>query len=153
MTIVVISAGAEKPSKTSEAARLLAGPLDPNTPWLQVDGKTWIDGDLYGLQSAGTIVVKVTRWLLKQVRAVVIVLSTRTEGYLRKNGFDLPGTQIIPNGVDITRFQPALPKGNSTNRPEQSYAYQKRAMKKVSMSSYKPGTSSISTCPKPTWSL
>lgn len=110
MTIIVISAGAEKPSKTSEAAKLVAGPLDPNTPWLRVDGKTWIDGDLYGLQSAGTIVVKITRWLLKQVRAVVIVLSTRTESYLKKNGFDLPGTQIIPNGVDTTRFQPAPPK-------------------------------------------
>jgi glycosyltransferase involved in cell wall biosynthesis len=105
MTIVVISAGAEKPSKTTEAARLLAGPLDPNTPWLRVDDKTWIDGDLYGLQSAGTVVVNLTHWLLKQVQAVIIVLSTRTEHYLRKNGFDLPGTQIIPNGVDITRFQ------------------------------------------------
>jgi glycosyltransferase involved in cell wall biosynthesis len=112
MTIIVISAGADKPSKTSEAAKLLAGPLDPDTPWLQVDGKTWIDGDLYGLQSAGMIVVKITRWLLKQVRAVVIVLSTRTESYLKKNNFDLPGVQIIPNGVDITRFQPAPERSN-----------------------------------------
>jgi glycosyltransferase involved in cell wall biosynthesis len=105
MTIVVISAGADKPSKTPETARLLAGPLDPNTPWLRVDGKTWIDGDLYGLQSAGTIIVRATLWLLKRIKAVIIVLSTRTEHYLQKNGFDLPGTQIIPNGVDTTRFQ------------------------------------------------
>lgn len=116
MTIVVISAGAEKPSKTTQAARLLAGPLDPNTPWLRVDGKTWIDGDLYGLQSAGTIVVKVTRWLLKRIQAVFIVLSTRTEHYLQKNGFDFPETQIIPNGVDITRFQLAPQDGSIAQR-------------------------------------
>lgn len=106
MTIVVISAGADKATKTSGAAKLIAGPLDPNSPWLQVDGKTWIDGDLYGLKSAGERVVRYTRSLLKQIGAVVIVLSSRMLRYLRENDFDLPGTQLIPNGVDIVRFQP-----------------------------------------------
>ncbi len=106
MTIVVISAGADKATKTSGAAKLIAGPLDPNLPWLQVDGKTWIDGDLYGLKSAGERVVGYTRSLLKQIGAVVIVLSSRMLRYLKENDFDLPGTQLIPNGVDIVRFQP-----------------------------------------------
>ncbi|GAC1367308.1 MAG: hypothetical protein NVS2B12_09870 [Ktedonobacteraceae bacterium] len=116
MTIVVISAGAEKPTKTNRAAKLIAGPLDPNLPWLQVDGKTWIDGDLYGLKSAGTYVVDYTRTLLKQIGAVIIVLSSRTLRYLKENDFDLPGTQLIPNGVDIARFQPALADGDIAQR-------------------------------------
>lgn len=106
MTIVVISSGAEKPTKTNEAATLLAGPLDPNAPWLRIDGRTWIDGDLYGLQRAGKLVVQGTRLLLKHAGAVMIVLSTRMSRYLQTNGFDLPGTELIPNGVDIQRFQP-----------------------------------------------
>jgi len=107
MTIVVISAGADKATKTSGAAKLIAGPLDPHLPWLQVDGKTWIDGDLYGLKSAGERVVNYTRSLLQEIGAVVIVLSSRMLRYLKENDFDLPGTQLIPNGVDIVRFQPA----------------------------------------------
>ncbi|GCE17402.1 glycosyltransferase family 4 protein [Dictyobacter kobayashii] len=107
MTIIVISAGAEKPTKTNEAAKLLAGPLDPTLPWLQVDGKTWIDGDLYGLKSAGKGVVSLTLNLLKHIHAVVIVLSRRSERYLKDNGFGELDTQLIPNGVDITRFHPA----------------------------------------------
>ena len=107
MTVVVISAGADKATKTRKAVRLLAGPLDPSTPWLRVDGKTWIDGDLYGLKRAGALVVNCTRTLLEQVGAVVIVLSSRMLRYLQENDFDLPGAQLVPNGVDIVRFQPA----------------------------------------------
>ena len=108
MTVVVISAGADKATKTRKAVRLLSGPLDPHIPWLRVDGKTWIDGDLYGLKRAGTLVVNYTRTLLKEVGAVVIVLSSRMLRYLKENDFDLPGTQVVPNGVDIVRFQPTL---------------------------------------------
>ncbi len=107
MTIVVISAGADKATKTSAAATFIAGPLDPNAPYLKVDGQSWIDGDLYGLKSAGTFVVNVTRSLLKSIGVVVIVLSTRMLKYLKENDFQLPGTQLIPNGVDIVRFHPA----------------------------------------------
>lgn len=108
MTVVVISAGADKATKTRKAAKLLAGPLDPNAPWLRVDGKTWIDGDLYGLKQAGTLVVNCTRTILKQVGAVVIVLSSRMRRYLQENNFNLPGTQLVPNGVDVARFQPTV---------------------------------------------
>lgn len=47
---------------------------------------------------------------------MIIVLSTRTERYLQRNGFDLPETQIIPNGVDITRFQLAPQDNNIVQR-------------------------------------
>ncbi|GLV57021.1 hypothetical protein KDH_38590 [Dictyobacter sp. S3.2.2.5] len=106
MTIIVISAGGEKPTKTNENAKLLAGPLDPGLPWLQVDGKTWIDGDLYGLQAAGRGAVNLTRHLLKRIHAVVIVLSRRSEHYVKANKFDDLEIQLIPNGVDVARFHP-----------------------------------------------
>ncbi len=108
MTIIVISAGAEKASKTSGAARLSAGPLDPNLPWLKVEGRTWIDGDLYGLKRAGEHVIRLTRALLDQAGTIIIVLSSRMLQYLQDNDFDLPGTRLIPNGVDINRFQPGV---------------------------------------------
>lgn len=108
MTIVVISSGADKDRKTrSTGARLLAGPLDPHTPWLNVDGHTWIDGDLANIKSVGEPVVRFTRSLLKSIGAVVIVLSTRMQNYVKNNGFDLPGMQLVPNGVDTVRFHPA----------------------------------------------
>ena len=107
MTIVLISAGAGKATKTNEPARLLAGPLDPNLPWMQVDGKTWIDGDLYGVERAGSLVIQYMRATLRRMGAVIIVLSTRMERYLAAHRFLLPGTRLIPNGVDIERFHPA----------------------------------------------
>ena len=106
MTIVVISAGAGKPTKSRSNAMLIAGPIDPSTPWLQVDGQTWVDGDLYNLERAGKAVVLCTQFLLKHIRVVVIVLSSRMNRYLLAHNIRLPETQIIPNGVDITRFHP-----------------------------------------------
>lgn len=108
MTIIVISAGAERASKTGGAARLSVGPLDPNLPWLRVEGRTWIDGDLYGLKRAGEPIVRFTRSLLEKVGAIVIVLSSRMLRYLKDNNFDLPGTRLIPNGVDTSRFHPIV---------------------------------------------
>jgi glycosyltransferase involved in cell wall biosynthesis len=110
MTIVLISAGADKATRSKEQARLLAGPLDPYLPWLEVADGTWIDGDLYGLQSAGLLVFNATRALLKHIQATMIVLSSRMERYLQKNAFALPGTICIPNGVDTIRFQPVAPQ-------------------------------------------
>src|SRR5207244_8394289 len=116
MTFFVISAGARKPTKTNGSATLLAGPLDPATPWLQVDGTSWIDGDFYGVESAGRLVVWYLRSLLQRIGAVIIVLSTRTQRYLVEHNFHLPGTQLIPNGVDIVRFHPAPPNLHTEER-------------------------------------
>ena len=106
MTIVVISAGAGKPTKSRNNAMLIAGPIDPSEPWLQVDGNTWVDGDLYGLERAGKAVVGCVRFLLHRIRVVVIVLSSRMNNYLVAHDLRLPDTQIIPNGVDIIRYHP-----------------------------------------------
>jgi glycosyltransferase involved in cell wall biosynthesis len=107
MIIRVISAGAEKPTKTRNQATLIAGPIDPTVPWLQVDQQTWVDGDLYGLERAGKTVVRFMQSLLKRIQVVVIVLSSRMNNYLAGHDLRFLDTQIIPNGVDITRFRPS----------------------------------------------
>jgi glycosyltransferase involved in cell wall biosynthesis len=106
MSIIVISAGAGKRTKTHEPAKLLAGPLDPETPWLVVDGKTWIDGDLYGLQAAGPVVVKAMAALLRRTGAIIVVLSSRMRRYVSEHHLALADMYVIPNGVDLVRFQP-----------------------------------------------
>jgi glycosyltransferase involved in cell wall biosynthesis len=108
MTIVVISAGAGKPTKSRNNAMLIAGPIDPTSSWLQVDGQTWVDGDLYGLERAGKAVIQCVRFLLQRIRVVVVVLSSRMSSYLIAHDLRLPDTQIIPNGVDITRYHPLV---------------------------------------------
>ena len=107
MTIVVISAGAGKQTKSRNKAMLMAGPIDPMAAWLQVDGQTWIDGDLYGLERAGKLVLGFIRSQLKRIQVVVIVLSSRMNKYLVGHDLRLSNTQIIPNGVDIKRFCPS----------------------------------------------
>lgn len=106
MTIVVISAGAGKQTKSRNKAMLIAGPIEPTATWLQVDGQTWIDADLYGLERAGKPVLGFMRSQLKRIQVVVIVLSSRMNMYLAGHDLRLSDTQIIPNGVDIKRFCP-----------------------------------------------
>jgi glycosyltransferase involved in cell wall biosynthesis len=110
MTIIVISAGAGKQTKSRNKATLIAGPIDQTTPWLQVDGQTWIDGDLYGLERAGKSVLRCMQSLLKRIQVVVVVLSSRMSMYLAGHDLHLPDMQIIPNGVDIMRFCPPYDK-------------------------------------------
>src|SRR5436305_9637860 len=99
-------AGRSTTTKSHNEASLIAGPLDNTAPWLKVDGQTWIDGDLEGLQRMGKPFVRFTRSLLHRAHAVMIVLSSRMESYLATYDFHLPDVQLIPNGVDITRFHP-----------------------------------------------
>lgn len=118
LTIVLISAGADQVTKSGTATRLLAGTLDPHIPWLEVDGTDWIDGDLYGLQAAGPLIVYLTRTLLKHTGAIMIVLSTRMYYYMKLNHFELPGTRLIPNGVEIERFHPVTTAPANTQRSQ-----------------------------------
>ena len=99
-------AGRSTTTKSHNEASLIAGPLDNTAPWLKVDGQTWIDGDLEGLQRMGKPFVRFTRSLLHRAHAVMIVLSSRMESYLAAHDFHLSDLQLIPNGVNITRFHP-----------------------------------------------
>lgn len=114
MTILLINSGSGDPrTKSKGPATLLAGPLDPKTPWLRVDGPTWIDGDIYGVLSMKNFIRSTMYRLLQDVHAVLLVLSTQMLHCLKEHNLDLPGTRVIPNGVDIVRFQP--PPSNLTN--------------------------------------
>ncbi len=110
MLIVIISAagpGLGKVTKPPDKASLIAGLLDTTTSWLQVGQQTQIGGDLEGLERFGTPVVRLVRSLLRRTHTPIVILSSRMRGYLAAHDFDLPDVQLIPNGVDITRFEPA----------------------------------------------
>src|SRR2546421_3849634 len=106
MVIAVRSTGSSAAATSHNKPSLLAGPLDTAAPWLQVNGQTNVDGDLEGLARLGKPVLRFTRSLLHSIRAVVVVLSSRMKDSLAENDFNLPDTELIPNGVDISRFHP-----------------------------------------------
>lgn len=106
MLIAVRSAGSEKNILAQKKASLVAGPLDATASWLQVSGPTRLHGDLEALKRLGKLPVRALYYLLQHIHAVVIVLSSHMRSYLAANNFLLPNTQLIPNGVDITRFHP-----------------------------------------------
>src|SRR5579859_7246611 len=109
MLIAVRSTGSTQFGQSQTAASLLAGPLDPDAPWLHIENVPWTNGDLEGLLRLGPGVMRYTRSLLERVGAKIIILSTRMQDYLSEHGFLLPNIQRIPNGVDIVRFHPADP--------------------------------------------
>lgn len=93
-------------TKSSGKASLLAGPLDAKTPWLQVNERDRLEGDLVTLESLGKPVVRFTRSQFQRIRAVIVILSSRMKDYLAVHDFNLPDIELIPNGVDSARFQP-----------------------------------------------
>jgi glycosyltransferase involved in cell wall biosynthesis len=110
MLIVIVSAagsGLGKVTKSPGKVSLIAGPLDATSSWLQVDQQTPSGGDLEGLERFGRPVVRLIRSLLHRTHTPIVILSSRMRGYLAAHDFDLPDVQLIPNGVDITRFEPA----------------------------------------------
>lgn len=85
---------------------LLAGSLDPNTSWLQVEERHPSEGDLAVLESLGKPVIWFTSYLLQCIRVVMVILSSRMKSYLASYDFKVPRTQLIPNGVDTVQFHP-----------------------------------------------
>lgn len=106
LIVSVRAAGLGKAARSHKQVSILAGPLDANAPWLQVHERAQTDGDLEGLERLGKFAVRLTRFLLRRIHAVIVILSSQMKGYLAAYDFNLPGTQFIPNGVDITRFTP-----------------------------------------------
>jgi glycosyltransferase involved in cell wall biosynthesis len=113
MIVAVRNAGSDEITKGDNKASLLAGPLDPTAPWLQVDGKlqasgrVYVASDLEMLTHVGQPVVRLTRFLLQRAHAVVVVLSTRMKNSLAEHNLQTLHLHLIPNGVDITRFHPS----------------------------------------------
>ncbi len=106
MIISMRSAGSDKVASHGKAS-LIAGPLDATASWLQVNGKTRVGGDLAALERLGKPIVRFVHSLLHRTHAVVVILSSSMKRYLTIHDFILPDIQLIPNGVDITRFNPS----------------------------------------------
>ncbi len=117
MLIAVRSAGPSGATGLQTRASLLAGPLDATAACLQVNGRINEDGDLSALEVLGKPVVQFTRFLLQSVHAVVVVLSMRMVDYLIAHEFNMPDIRLIPNGIDIARFQPAPTSTSPADRP------------------------------------
>jgi glycosyltransferase involved in cell wall biosynthesis len=101
-----------KDTTYSDSASLIAGPLDPTTPWLRINGRLRVGGDLESLERMGKFFVRCTRKLLRSVGAVIIVLSSHMRDYLDTHNFLLPDVMLIPNGVNVRRFTPVHPDTN-----------------------------------------
>lgn len=106
LIVGIRSAGVDADKISMEPLSLLAGTLDPSSPWLQVPGRLMLGGDLNDLERLGWPVVRGMQFLLHRCQAVVIVLSSRMKSYLSAHNFPVEHTQLIPNGVDIQRFAP-----------------------------------------------
>ena len=122
MIIALRSAGSSGATEYHNQLTLLAGPLDPTSPWLQVDGRLQASGRVYAASDLETLarigrpLLRLMRFLLRGAHAIIVVLSTRMKKSLAEYGFDLPGTQLIPSGVDTTRFQPTAANTSSAER-------------------------------------
>ncbi len=117
MLIVVISAGSGNTGISGQETRLVAGPLDPEAPYLKVEARTLVGGDLEGLLRGGRILAKATKSLLERVDAVVVVLSTRMKKYIDEYNYRVD-IALIPNGVDVARFHPSEESTNTSERAQ-----------------------------------
>jgi glycosyltransferase involved in cell wall biosynthesis len=117
MVIVVQSTGLDKAAGSNHTS-LVAGPLDATALWLRVPDGNRTGSDLEDLARIGKPGVRFTRALLLRIHAVIVILSSRMKYYLAEYDFYLPGTQLIPNGVDITRFQPAHTNNSLTKQSQ-----------------------------------
>jgi glycosyltransferase involved in cell wall biosynthesis len=106
MVVVVQCTGPDTMVESSHTS-LVAGPLDATALWLQVPGASRTGTDLEDLARTGKHGMRFTRSLLLRVHAVIVILSSRMKDYLTRYDFYLPGTQLIPNGVDSAHFRPA----------------------------------------------
>ena len=106
MIIAIRSMGPSKEASMHNKNALIAGSLNATAPWLQVDRTTQFGGDLEDLERLGKPAVRFTRSLLDHRQTVVVILSARMKAYLAAHNFHVSNVQLIPNGVDITRFNP-----------------------------------------------
>jgi glycosyltransferase involved in cell wall biosynthesis len=133
LLVAVRSTGTGTVKGSHESAKLIAGPLDSDAEWLHVDGVAWVDGDLESLVRMGKPALHFAHSMLERINAKVIILSTRMKDYLAAHDFLVPNLQLIPNGVDTTRFHPLKMVSLPTRRLILSSAWQSCAMRKASM--------------------
>lgn len=61
---------------------------------------------IHGFEAWGRVRSSVVHWLARRVDAVVSVSRTSAERFCGWSGFDLERVSIVPNCVDLDRFQP-----------------------------------------------
>ena len=106
LVVAIQGVGEGKVGAESQNVSLMAGPLDPSTPWLRVNGRSRVNGDLESLERLGKPVVRIAHALLRSTHAVVVIMSSRMKRYLISHDFLLPNVQLISNGVNSARFAP-----------------------------------------------
>ncbi|HEY6286782.1 MAG TPA: glycosyltransferase family 4 protein, partial [Ktedonobacteraceae bacterium] len=106
MIIAVRSAGSGSAKKPDNRASPITGFPDSTALSQQVIRQSLIGTDLDGLEHFGKLVKWFTCSLLLKIHAVIVTLSSRMTSHLADHGFRQFDTQLIPNGVNITRFQP-----------------------------------------------
>jgi glycosyltransferase involved in cell wall biosynthesis len=116
MIVVVHRADSNRNMKPSQRS-LVAGPLDPTLPWLQVDEQHPDRGDLEGLASKGKPIFLLTRFVVRYTDVRAVVIASCIEYNLSEYHFSLQQVQRIPNGVDIIRFAPGTSTCNDHNYP------------------------------------
>jgi glycosyltransferase involved in cell wall biosynthesis len=104
MVVSVCSAEAPPGQERPREAILVAGELDPNTPWLRIEDVASSNGDFEALRRLGRPLTRFTRWLLQRTDAVILYPSRRIEQCLAEHDLLLSGARISPFGVDIERF-------------------------------------------------
>jgi glycosyltransferase involved in cell wall biosynthesis len=117
MIISLRTAGSGKTVRSHNKASFDTGSLDTGSlegtaPSLPSNGRVKFEGDLERLAHLGKPVVRLICSLLESIQAVVVVLSSRMERWLVEQDFTLPDVELIPNGVDLTRF--TLPHGDTS---------------------------------------
>jgi glycosyltransferase involved in cell wall biosynthesis len=85
---------------------------------LRVHGWARTGGDLKNLERFGKPIMIFTRYLLQRIKAVIIILSTRMREYLVVHDFTFTDVQLIPNGVDTTRFCPQTEDASDSQRSQ-----------------------------------
>jgi len=85
--------------------RRLCRAAGPQCGVLHVDGVTWLMATWKAWYAWASLHYAFARFLLEHINAAVIILSTRMKDYLAAHDFILPNLQLIPNGVDTTRFR------------------------------------------------
>lgn len=104
--ISVRSADSNTNSKSRNKLSLVGGSAKATKSRLHVKGRSRIGGDLEALERLGKPFVRFTHLLLKHVQANIVILSSRMRDYLAAYDFADLDIQLIPNGIDITRFIP-----------------------------------------------
>jgi glycosyltransferase involved in cell wall biosynthesis len=83
---------------------LCPGPLDPTLPFLKVESRSWVGGDLDTLRRT-QLLANLTLRLLKRCGGVFIAISTRIQNELQGIGVRPEQIALLPNSIDLEHYR------------------------------------------------